>query len=335
MENEALRADIQENVLIEAIEETEEFQWIVNEDLLRDEGVVYGLTEGDAKEKLQTIELYYAQKAKSLQVQAGQVYGQIQKEEGELLLLEERIEREQAVLQSLEEERNNQITGFLRQTVNLFCYAVAVVLTFWLTYSWIDAHLEYPLLITTGVYVFGSLNLFTPGSFLFATEAAHQEENPRERWKLLVEELAVPFVAVLFVVTWGYNGQALHEALALGLLLYALFLFAGKGLLTTIGKWTISKRALQHKWADQRLVRQRITEQKDLLAELAKAKEELGQQLLERYGQKHQLDKDATDLLETGETRKAYFMSEFALARSARNQLSGEQLVQLSAFKKA
>lgn len=334
MENEVIRASGQEDPSVEELDSKDEFQWILNEDLLRDEGVMYGLTDGDAREKLQTIELFYLQKAKNLLLHAEQISTEIQKVAHELESTQIQIEQEQATLQSLEESTDNRKTGFLRQTINLASYTAAVLLTFWLMYSWLEPHLEYPVLITVGVYIFGSLNLFTPGSFLFATEAAHQEENPRERWKLLLEELFVPFVAVLFVIAWGYNGQEPQEATALGLLLYALFLFSGKGLLTTIGKWTSAYQALRNKRALRLLVEQRITEQKELISELNQKLENLRNRLSELQDKKNGLEKKAGDFKETAETRKAYFMSEFALARSARNQLSGEQLMQLSTFKK-
>lgn len=336
MEKDALPVSEREEAPVEELDgRNEEFQWILNEDLLRDEGVMYGLTDGDAKEKLQTIELFYLQKTKNLLLQAEQVSEEIQEAGQELESTQSQIEQEQATLQSLEEAADNRKTGFLRQTINLISYSAAVLLTFWLMYSWLEPHLEIPLLIAIGVYIFGSLNLFTPGSFLFATEAAHLEENPRERWKLLLEELVVPLVAVLFVIVWGYNGQGVEEAIALGALLYALFLFSGKGLLTTIEKWTSANQALRNKRALRLLIKQRIGEQKTLIAELEEAEESTRNHLEELKERKNELEKEAGDFKETAETRKAYFMSEFALARSARNQLSGEQLMQLSTFKKA
>lgn len=334
MENEVIRDSEQEEVLVEELDRNEEFQWILNEDLLRDEGVMYGLTDGDAKEKLQTIELFYVQKAKNLLLQAEQVSVEIQQVEQELGATQTQIVQEQATLQSLEETTDNRKTGFSRQTINLISYTAAVLLTFWLMYSWLEPHLEYPILIAIGVYIFGSLNLFTPGSFLFVTEAAHLEENPRERWKLILEELVVPLVAVLFVIAWGYNGQEPQEAVALGLLLYALFLFSGKGLLTTIEKWVSANQDLRNKWAFRRLVKQRIAEQKTLILELNQTQANLWDRLAALQERKNELEKEAGDFKETAETRKTYFMSEFALARSARNQLSGEQLMQLSTFKK-
>lgn len=335
MENEGIRDSEQEEVLVEELDCNEEFQWILNEDLLRDEGVMYGLTDGDAKEKLQTIELFYVQKAKNLLLQAEQVSAEIQEVEQALEATQAQIEQEENTLQSFEEATDNRKTGFLRQTINLISYTAAVLLIFWLMYSWLEPHLEYPILIAVGVYIFGSLNLFTPGSFLFAMEAAHLEENPRERWKLFLEELVVPLVAVFFVIAWGYNGQGIQEAIALGALLYALFLFSGKGLLTTIEKWTTANQDLRNKWALRRLIKQRIAEQKVLIAELNQTQENLRDRLAELQEKKNELEKEAGDYKETAETRKAYFMSEFALARSARNQLSGEQLMQLSTFKKS
>ena len=39
------------------------FEWLTNEDLLRDEGILYGLSGNDAQEKLTTIEFYYQEQA--------------------------------------------------------------------------------------------------------------------------------------------------------------------------------------------------------------------------------------------------------------------------------
>jgi hypothetical protein len=335
MENKEVRTGQGEQRLPVAEEKiTEGFEWILDENLLRDEGVMYGLTDGDAQEKLKTIEAFYHQKANALNIQAEQTEKRIRKVEDELLITINDISDEQKQLKAMEEERDSRKTGFLRQSISLLCYAAAVFLTFWLMYSWLRPKLEYPVLIAVGIYLFGSLNLFTPGSFLFAAEAAHREANPRERWKLLLEELVVPLIATLFVILWGYNGQDILPSAALGFLLYALFLFAGKGLLTTIDKWVAAKQQLQHKIADQRLRKKRIAGKKKRIQQLREEQAERMDALARLQEHSDQLQVKAQDLQETAETRKAYFMSEFALARSARNQLSGEQLMHLSANKK-
>lgn len=336
MENEEMRdAQQEESPASVSTEEIHaEYEWILDEDLLRDEGVMYGLTDGDAKEKLRTIEAFYHQKSKALNLQAEYLAGQIHKAEDELLLATDKINQEQKLLQAIEEERDGRKTGFLRQSISLLCYVAAVLLTFWLMYSWLQPRLEYPVLIAVGVYLFGSLNLFTPGSFLFATEETHQKAYPRERWKLLLEELVVPLIATLFVVIWGYNGQGALLAIALGLLLYTLFLFAGKGLLTTIDKWVAAKQQRQHKIADRRMRKKRIADRKKEIQKLKEEQAESREQIIRLQEQRNQLLVEAQEFRETAETRKAYFMSEFALARSARNQLSGEQLMHLSANKK-
>lgn len=70
MEKDVLFVSEWEEVLVEELDGcNEEFQWILNEDLFWDEGVMYGLIDGDVKEKLQIIELFYLQKIKNFLLQ--------------------------------------------------------------------------------------------------------------------------------------------------------------------------------------------------------------------------------------------------------------------------
>lgn len=132
--------------------------------------------------------------------------------------------------------------------INFISYLVVVLLIFWLMYSWLELYFEFFLFIVIGVYIFGSLNLFMLGFFLFVIEVVYLEENLRECWKFFLEELVVLLVVVFFVIVWGYNGQGVEEVIVLGVLFYVFFLFFGKGLLIIIEKWIGVNQVLWNKW---------------------------------------------------------------------------------------
>ncbi|MBG8554018.1 hypothetical protein [Hymenobacter guriensis] len=317
----------------------DEQRWIENDGLLRDEGVLFGMSGGDMAAKLAVIEHYYAR--------------QIREAEQECRLAGERLETAQQVLsqqQNLMKERRQEwqelhtrltlaAHDFLRATVGMVLYGGVITLVYFLLYDWLKPYWpRHTGLIVAGVYGFGMLSLFQRGSFLYAgnrpvagtepseattgTEAA----RPPEKWKVMLEEVGVPAVTALLAVVWGWPDHTPAQGVAMYLFLFFAFLFTGKGFLNNIVRVTTSLRAVgnnfrQRKWRKRRL------------AELTKLQVEDERVLKERTDvarlleEKRDLLPDAEQLRLQCLTKQELFRSEYVLANEARGVLTLEEVL--------
>lgn len=310
------------------------FEWLANEDLLRDEGILYGLSGNDAQEKLTTIEYYYQEQAAVLVAKAEQISALANEQAKEIESLREKVNKAKGELEEWEKEKRFQPHHFWRTVASTIAYSIMVFFCFWLIFSWLGPQLEYPILITLGIYAFGSLSLFTKSSLLYQAGAYFQLEEQRERWKTILEEFIIPLVATIFILAWGYREIPIIQILALGLLLYTLFLFSGKGLLSTFVLLYREVGIVRENLHQKRFQQKRAKQKKEEIAGWEAAISRLESTVGELQAQKDTNLLHAKKLAEEAKTRKAYFLSEFALARATRNALSNEQLVQLSHYRK-
>lgn len=317
----------------------DEQRWIENDGLLRDEGVLFGMSGGDVAAKLAVIEHYYAR--------------QIREAEQECRLAGERLETAQQVLsqqQNLMKERRQEwqelhtrltlaAHDFLRATVGMVLYGGVITLVYFLLYDWLKPYWpRHTGLIVAGVYGFGMLSLFQRGSFLYAgnrpvagtepREATTETEaaRPPEKWKVMLEEVGVPAVTALLAVVWGWPDHTPAQGVAMYLFLFFAFLFTGKGFLNNIVRVTASLREVggnfrQRKWRKRRL------------AELTKLQAEDEQVLKERTDvarlleEKRDLLPDAEQLRLQCLTKQELFRSEYVLANEARGVLTLEEVL--------
>lgn len=327
------------NITDEGTKGADEQRWIENDGLLRDEGVLFGMSGGNVESKLAVIEHYYAR--------------QIREAERECELAGERLETAQKVLalqQDLMKDRRQEwqelhtrlalaAHDFLRAIVGMVLYGCVIALVYFLLYDWLKPYWpRHTGLIVAGVYGFGMLSLFQRGSFLYAGnrpvmsaesgEATAETETarPPEQWKVMLEEVGVPAVTALLAVVWGWPDHTPAQGVAMYLFLFFAFLFTGKGFLNNIVRVTASLRAVgdnfrQRKWRKRRL------------AELITLQAEDDRVLKERVETVKVLE-EKRDVLPDSEqlrlqclTKQELFRSEYILANEARHVLTIEEVL--------
>lgn len=310
------------------------FDWITDKNLLRDEGVYYGLSESNdfPEEKVRVIRQYFEE-----QIQVSQYL--ISSKEATV----DRLEKEQARIQSELSGTYDQILqwetdfhfnmhDFWRYLIGLSAYAGMLVFNFWLIYNWLLlAGTTNPFYTALAVYLFGAFSLFNRLAVVYSSTKPDTEvaTPTRESWKTLVEEIVIPIVAASYLV---YKGWGIYTPVEVGLFFLVVlfvFLFAGKGFLNI---WIVLKK--EYSIFYQNIRRRKIQKEKikqarqhimSLNAKIAELKE-LAQKI------EHELAQAAQTLAlqkEQKETNVALFLSEVELARSTRNALNRKQLSQL------
>lgn len=298
-----------------------EYQWINNEHLLREEGAVYGLLDEGLDEKLEVIQKVFNKIIKPLEAQKNSE----EEELDQLILLR------QSIYIKLEDAKIH-LSGFQKSTVakahyfwnalaSLLIYGIVIGGSFYISYIWLLPELgSNTLAVSLGAFLFGALSLYSRFPFLLFNDRQTKEESKREQWKLILEEIGAPIVAVIFIVSFGAPHHPWWHSVAMVFFLLFVFLFAGKGLLTSlmamIQEWPNLYGNISQQ-RDDRSVLARITQVVDAKQlELDELSEKIEEKRLSLTNTIQQLEAEKAEC----EARKAFFISEYMLAKMAQSR---------------
>lgn len=298
-----------------------EFQWINNEHLLREEGAVYGLLDEGLEEKLDVIQKFFNKVINPLQVSKD-------REEEELNQL---IIERQSIYRGLEDAKIEWI-GFQKSAqkkehffwpalASTLIYGIVIGASFYISYIWLLPELGHnTLIVSLGAFLFGALSLFSRFPFLLFNDRKANEESKREYWKLILEEVGAPVVAVMFIVSFGAPHHPWWHGVAMAFFLLFVFLFAGKGLLSSL-------MTMIQEWPNLYNNRSQQRNDRSILARLnhtVDAKQQELDELSKKIEEKRLSLKGIIQQLETKiaecEARKAFFVSEYMLAKMAQSR---------------
>jgi len=310
-----------------------DFDWILDKNLLRDEGVFYGLSENNEipAEKIDAIRHFFQERIKvlekSLDVQRTEAaFCRNEMADSALQIETWRKRIEEVSMTSVAQPHD-----FWRYALGALVYATMLICNFWLVQSWIStSNLSSPGLVAFGVYLFGSLSLFSRASQLYHSEnKLGGEADRRESWKTYLEEWAIPFVVALFVVYQGHAAHSNGESAIFFMLIFSIFLFVGKGFLNTLVLVRTEYGKLAQNQKARRLQREY---QRNAYKEMAQQEIEIKQFMEKETAIKLQiLEDEKTRALfqEQQETNVSLFLSEFGLAKAMRQSLNHKQLSHL------
>lgn len=204
--------------------EPEQFLWIKNEGLLRDEGILFGIAAADIADKLAAIDHYYSmqnasdtQLVKRLQENLQQNLKDQDEKKNELIAL------------SAPQPKNPTPHQFFPVLMQLVVYLAVAGANLYLVNFWM---IEFPFPICLGIYLFGISGLFIGASILYNHNAAittrNAEEGKREKWKVYLEEFGIPLVTSAAIVALSWKYWEPIESICVGLLCFFLFLYTGK-----------------------------------------------------------------------------------------------------------
>lgn len=290
--------------------------WLADEEALRDEGVLWGLSHAQPDSKIAQISAFFARETIPFTELATQYTGQLR-------ALTPRIDQRRDQLTSLQDQltqlRDTQPirTTLVRHFVSL---VIAIVLCIG-TYYLIDDTLyrSFPNhWISMGVFLAGLFNLSGRTSFFYET-------NTRLTGRRFIEEIGLPFAAAVFVLIHALNYQPVSQAIGLFIFVLFVFLLSGKLLLGTLS-------TLQHELGNVQINRQRMTSQRmDLplleshYQQLEQTIDRLEEQRLSLVAALSQVEAELTRLNTQRDKLVNLFLGEFDLARSMRDRLTNQQ----------
>ena len=211
--------------------------WLSNEDALRDEGVIFGLSDTLVDEKLKIIEAIFSKKAVGLNQKRDELSEKI----GELNLIIEKKHGDLEVIKAKSTaalERSSIEENVFRVSLGLlFSIGMCIGNYFLIDEGLKNAYTNSHQGISWGVFLTGMFSLFNPTAVL--------HNSSKLDWKRLLEEFGMPFAASFFVFVQLWDSLPFYKSLAFLLFTLFAFLISGKILLGSVAKLKYEIKALK------------------------------------------------------------------------------------------
>ena len=293
--------------------------WLADEDTLRDEGVLFGLSESEPNEKIDSIHNYFQHLTANPERDIEQQNERVQELNLFIGQKENRREELHAKLKGLENSRPQSDHQLPRTLVGLVLSSAMCVGNYYLIEETLRPAFASSSFVALGVFLAGMFNLFGRISLFHDTES-------QVSWRRMLEEVGMPLAAALFVFAQALQTQRWWQAAALFVFVFFLFLFAGKLFLSNI---TVLRNDLRL-WASARRERRESISHAQLWEEEI---EHLDQKINNLRVQKWQVlraqgtsESERARLHARRDMLIKLFESEFYLARSMKEKLSERQL---------
>lgn len=290
--------------------------WLADEESLRDEGVLFGLSDARPDGKLAQIRAYFGQQTAPIDQQIEQHTEKI----GELnLVIEQRENRIIALRDQISDLHDTQPVpnNVIRHVVSLALSVVLCIGNFYL----IDETLR-PVFanrwIAVGVFIAGMFNLFGRTSFFYETDT-------RLTGRRLIEELSLPLAASIFVLVQTLHSQSVGQAIGLFIFVFFLFLLAGKLVLSML---TSLQTDLSSSQNNRRLAINKSQNLPRWEADIERLSQEIDSIRAQKWPivtTLNHLQAEMTRLNTQRDGLVNLFISEFELARSLRDRLTEQQ----------
>lgn len=293
--------------------------WLEDEDTLRDEGVLFGLSDSEPTEKTDIIRSYFQHSLADYEHDIEQQNERIQELN---LYIGQKENRSQELLQKLrmlEDARPQSDHQLPRTLVGLVLSIAMCVGNYYLIEETLRPAFARSSFVALGVFLAGMFNLFGRISLFHDTQS-------NVSWRRLLEEVGMPFAAALFVFAQALQTQNWWQATALFVFVFFLFLFAGKLFLSNT---TLLRNDLRAWQSSRRTRHGNIVHQQNWESEA----ERLGQEIDELRVKKWQVLREQSASESERDRLHArrdmlirLFESEFHLARRMKARLTERQL---------
>jgi hypothetical protein len=293
--------------------------WLENDDLLRDEGVIFGLSESKSEEKTGIIKNYFAHQTAGLEREVELNGEKIQELNLFIEQRETRINDTKAKLNVFENQEIKSEHQLLRTIVGLVFSVAMCVGNYFLIEDTLRPLYGSSQWIAVGVFLAGMFNLFGRISLF-------HDADSRLSWKQLLEEIGMPLAASTFVFVQALQQQPIMRSLALFGFVFFLFLFAGKLLLSNLTLLHNDLRIWTNKTTFDRELK---TKTEDWENEKARLEQEIDEFRIQKWQIVPNLNKAEAELTRLNARRDMLvklFESEFLLARQIRERLTDRQL---------
>jgi hypothetical protein len=304
---------------------TEDFSWILDDNLLRDEGVRYGLVGAAVEHKMTTISNYYDRKiaeAEQSAVNNQQWHGKLAEEK---IIQEEKRDRLREEITALATSIPRSNHQFFRFAVMLVAYTLMVVFCFFAIYEWMGDSWVASLLITIGVYVLGGFSMYYRTAIMYNAVEDVKSDSKRELWKSHIEEFILPAIAALFILLWGDKEATIGQTIIFFFMIYALLLFSGRGLLksffSSVDAYGILREDQRRKKRNAALLREKQSEYDKCLQVI----DDISKTLLNLEAEIRQSRLDIVIFEKIQQAKINCFMSEYELAKMASRNMTDRE----------
>jgi hypothetical protein len=301
------------------------YEWIDNDGLLRDEGVLFGIAEADMVEKVAAIENRFTQLSSPIRNKINLIDNGISKLNNSKEEIKQDISRVQVQKIQLETSKQKMHYHLFPMIIQLVAYASICYFNFYLVkYCLAPVFKNY--FIPVGVYLFGLFSVFIGRTMFYNNEQSIQnseaEQGTREKWKVWLEELGIPLVVSFFIVVLSYKYFPVEQSVAVFLLFFFLFSFAGKGLINSFYRvrkeWGLNFVQIQERFAARTEIRKLNKLLKKWDTKLVELSEEINKKEAERLRSINQLDAVMSVLI----YKIKLFKSEYNLAKETSQTFS-------------
>ena len=293
--------------------------WLEDEDTLRDEGVLFGLSESDPTEKTDIIHKYFLHLSAKPLSEIEQHNERVQELNLFIGQKTNRIEELKSKLDAISTSEKHAEHHLPRTLTGLALCAAMCVGNFFLIRESLKPVFAESSWIALGIFLAGMFSLFGRISIFHDTQS-------KVSWRPLLEEIGLPFAAALFVFANVLPTQGWFQASALFVFIFFLFLFAGKLFLSNI---TLLRTDLKA-WLDPiREKKQHENEAVDRETEILELQEQTDELRVKKWQVLRELSAVETErdrIYARRDMLIKLFESEFFLARRMKNQLTGKQL---------
>lgn len=303
----------------------EDFNWILDDNLLRDEGVRYGLVGAAVEYKTTTIRNYYDRKiaeAEQSAINNQQRHGKLADEK---ILQEEKRDKLREEITVLATSIPRSDHQFFRFAVMLVAYTLMVVFCFFAIYEWMGDSWVASLLITIGVYVLGGFSMYYRTAIMYNAAEDVKKDSERELWKSHIEEFILPAIAALFILLWGDKEATIGQTIVFFFMIYALILFSGRGLLksffSSVHAYGILREDLRQRKRNVVLLREKQVEYDKCLQRI----DDISKTLLNLEADIRQSSLDVVIFEKVQQAKVNCFMSEYELAQMASRNMTDQE----------
>jgi hypothetical protein len=296
--------------------------WLEDEDTLRDEGVLFGLSESDPTEKTDIIHKYFSHLAAGHLSSIEQHNERIQELNLFIGQKSNRLQELENKLKALVVTKSNSQHQLPRTLIGLSLSIAMCIGNFFLIKESLKPAFADSSWIALGVFLAGMFSLFGRMSLFHDTES-------KVSWRSLLEETGLPFAAALFVFANVLPYQGIWQAVALFVFVFFLFLFAGKLFLSTV---TLLRNDLQVWFSIKQDKQYFVNNSKSWEDEMQVLQAEVDQLRIKKWQvlrEQGQAETERDRIYARRDMLIKLFESEFSLARRMKNQLTNKQLQEI------
>lgn len=214
--------------------EFNKFYWIENIGILRDEGIIFGLSNSPITEKIESINKYFDEikffyKNRFNQLNSKLDY--LKADEKDLIeIIKEKKTKLNLIYTEVESEKKDP-TYIIRNIVGLLFISAACLFVYFIIINALGENFQNTSLVSIALMLVGLFGLYAKTSMFFENQS---EVTEKLNWKQLLLEVGLPLSVAFFIFVHAIENHSILKAFSYFLLLAIFFLFGGKLLLSII-----------------------------------------------------------------------------------------------------